>query len=225
MPKRTSPETRSAIRALFKKGWTKSKISSELEVDWKTVDRWVKSSTLSDKPRRVVKISPQKVGVFRRQLKSGQSLRRVGRKSGVSHETVRKRVRKSKSNPTGLFPYKNQYTLRLTQKQRVIRQEYCDTFPNTDRAILNRVKKRVFYDEKPFYLGQMMNKQNNRIWTDSKSDVKSKRVVKDKNPTMVHSFATISYNQKSDLFFFGHKSKYVKGVNKGVFDSDFDFGL
>ena len=134
---------------------------------------------------------------------------KVGIKYSCSHETVRKLVRRSASNPNGIYPYKTQKKMRITGKQKQKRLNYLNALPSNRHALMLRLKRRIIYDEKPFELGKQPNRQNCRQWRESAGDVDE--FPNDKYPTKIHVMAAVSYYGKSKLHWYLKKSKFVKG--------------
>ena len=180
-----------------------------------TVDRWSKCSNTTDKPRHSLNLTPQKKGVIKRVLKSIKTLRGTSVRTGVSPTTVWKTCRRSKHNNSRMFPYKHKPKLRLSLDQIEQRRLYCETYPKTESGILSKVKRTIFYDEKPMYLEKGVNKQNNRIWSDTPDTVWFDSRPSDTHPTVVHCFAGISYNEKSKLNWYGEMTTYLRGKRCG----------
>jgi transposase len=216
MPKRTTGCSRSAVLCLSQQGFSRRKIMNMIGVSRNVVDRWIVRNTQSDKPRNTLNLSNQKKGMIKRVMKQTKSLRNTGRKMGVSHSTVKKIVRRCKDNRGGLYPYKQKCKLRLSVDQLKQRREYCETLPMSSRGIMNRVKKVIFYDEKPMCLGKGVNKQNNRIWSENPVIVWEQSRFKDKHMSIVHCFACISYNRKSSLKWYGEMTTYQRGRHRGT---------
>jgi transposase len=215
MPKRTTFGVRSTISCLSQRGFSRRKIMSIVGVSRKVVDRWSVRDTQSDKPRNTLNLSNRKKGMIKRTMRQTKSLRDTGRKSGVSHSTVRKITRRSQWNRGGMYPYKEKSKLRISPKQLIQRREYCETLPKTNRGIINRIRKVIFYDEKPMCLGKGVNKQNNRIWSENPIDVWEQSRFKDQHLVTVHCFACISYNRKSKLKWYGLMTTYQRGRHRG----------
>jgi hypothetical protein len=215
MPKRTPFTVRNTISCLSQRGVSRIKIMSIVGVSRNVVDRWSVRDSLSDKPRNTLNLSNRKRGVIKRVMRQTKSLRNTGMKVGVSYSTVRKITRRSKVNSGGMYPYKEKSKLRIYQKQLNQRREYCETLPKTNSGILNRIRKVIFYDEKPMCLGKGVNKQNNRIWSENPIDVWEQSRFKDQHLVTVHCFACISYNRKSSLKWYGEMTTYQRGRHRG----------
>src|SRR5688572_3387214 len=95
---------------LFRLCILKNGLSRRLQSIWKkvkkTVRRWVGRSNVKDKARTIKNINLCKRRNIIRSIKKNGSSRKTGRDVGLSHTTVLKMVRRKKSNPCGLFPYK-----------------------------------------------------------------------------------------------------------------------
>jgi transposase len=216
MPKRTSDGVRSYISCLSQHGFSRRKIINMVGVSRNVVDRWSVRNTQSDKPRNTLNLSNRERGTIKRVMRQTKSLRDTGMKMGVSRSTVSKIVRRCRDNRGGMYPYKQKSKLRFSVEQLKQRREFCETLPQSNRGILSRVKKVIFYDEKPMCLGKGVNKQNNRIWSENPVYVWEQSRFKDKHLVTVHCFACISYNRKSKLKWYGEMTTYQRGRHKGT---------
>jgi transposase len=199
MPKRLNNGQRHAISALFIQGWSKKKIYRELKVDMKTVARWTKRNTYTDNARNSLLISDRLKRKLKISVKKGSSIRKTAKNFLISPSTVWKYIRKSKRNPKGIFPYKAKRKLRLSISQKQKRLEYIKKLGYSNQTrLLNNLKKKIIYDEKPFELEGCPNRQNTRFWNEH-ADIPERYYVKEKHPTTVHCFAAVSFFGKSQL--------------------------
>ena len=78
---------------------------------------------------------------------------------------------------------------------------------------MQRLKRKIYYDQKPFILGKPPNKQNNRSWGKSKEAVANRRTFPmDQNPATIHCLAAISWFGKAKLYWYMIKTKYKQGM-------------
>lgn len=87
------------------------------------------------------------------------SLRQAARNTGVSHESVRKVLKKH-----NFFPYKLQVVQELGDDDPDKRIEFCELMTNLIAREPNTTKNICFSDECSFFLNGRVNKQNCRYW-------------------------------------------------------------
>jgi hypothetical protein len=210
MPPRITLGQRQAIKALYNRGWGIYKIAQSLKLGYKTVKLWANRTTMTDKPRNMKPISLRTLHKMKKDLIATKSLRKTAKRHGYSHEFIRKKLRRSAANPHGLYPYKSQQVLRLSKSQKEKRINYIKTMPYDNATeLLSRLKRKVIYDEKPFELGHPPNKQTNRQWSYNTDDLDTYPM--DKNPNKIHVMASITYFNKSKLFWYLEEDTYKKG--------------
>lgn len=216
MPKRLSKRLRCTIQELYAKGWSINKISDELKKSKKTIRRWTKRDDAKDKSRNI-KVDERKKRIIISSLKKGGSTRSVGKEEGLSHTTVLKHARRNKFNKNGVFPYKPKKVLKITQQQQQKRINYIKKFDfNNQTRLRNQLKKRIYYDEKPWEIEKIPNQQNTRYWSTNKN-IKQREFIKYKHPTIINMFAAISYYKKSSIKFYVKPRVISRGKNAGKF--------
>ena len=217
---RTSSETRSAIIALKKNNptWTRAKVARILKISWQVVNTWWDRESVVDKPSNQVLLTPRTKRLLKFTVKKGTSIREAAKNFKISSSKVYKEIRRSKNNPTGLFPYKVKKIPCVNKIQKKQRKNYLQKFPTNKKEFEKVYRKRIIYDEKPFQLFKPPNHQNNRLWSENAEGVKNARVYKvPKGPSKIHIFAAISYYGKSEIRFYVEEQKILKGKNKGFF--------
>ena len=231
MPPRTGIALRHTIQFLKSKGKGIYEISKIVNKPYNTVKRWYDRKGAYDKARNFKSVTDRQVRQMRRDLNTNKSLRRTGLQHNCSHEFVRQKVRRSAANPHGLYPYKPTKILRLTALQKRKRVDYIKTMPyEQPNKLLNRMKSKVIFDQKPWELGKPPNVQTNRCWVESYDQVQE--YPKDKHPTKIHTMAAISYYDRSKLDWYIEEGEHVRGIcfvcimSKSIFPAYFNcFGV
>ena len=108
----------------------------------------------------------------------------------VSHGTVHTYLRKN----LNVKPYKPSKRPKLTKKQQNHRLEFAKERKNWTEKDWQRV---LWSDESPFELFHPPNRQNDRVWAGSASEVPAVQTVK--HPAKVHVWGMMSYRAVSEL--------------------------
>ena len=104
-----------------------------------------------------------------------------------------------KRNPQGIFPYKAKRRIRLTVSQKKKRLDCIKKLGYSNKTrLLNKLKKKIIYDEKHFELESFPNRQNTRFWNQN-ADIPGRYYIQEKHPNKIHCFATVSFFGKSKL--------------------------
>ena len=146
--------------------------------------------------------------------KRKQSLRKVGRKTGVSKDTVSRVLHSVK-----LYPYKRRKQPRLTAKHKSERVSFARKFRSHDW------ESTLMTDEKDFHLFAATNPQNDRVWTDDPEKVPPQQLVKHASGVKVWGGA--SAHGKTKLIFYEgtmDRKKYLKVLSKMKPDAEAMFG-
>ena len=103
--KRISQNIRQAIITLRKQNptWKRSKIAATLNIDW---DSWWKRKSVADKPRNQILLTPRCKRHLKATVKKTPSIKEAVKLFRLSKSKVYSEIRRSKSNTTGLYPYK-----------------------------------------------------------------------------------------------------------------------
>lgn len=205
---RLTTNTRATIWSLYNQsGWSVKKIQRELHVSRNSVRKWIKRKNLNDLPRNKKNMSHREHSRMKKLLKNGNSVRQTAKVLSRSSSYVYGKIRRSKVNPTGLYPYKPKRKLRMKKKHKQKRLNFI-----LKRKITHsKLKKTVFADEKPFELGKPPNSQNVRFWKEN-GDIAKRYYEKDKHSTVVHCFAAISYHGKSKIRWYVKENIIKQGV-------------
>jgi transposase len=200
---------RHEVQFFRKQGLTIKQVAEKVGCGLSTVKRWCsrpygkvndiagrgrKKELTSRTSRRALKL-----------LKSGNSLRKVGRALKVSHETIRTLTKvKEKNRKKGeqkyvLYPYKALTEPDLNPAQEGKRLTYCLAMRARGKFWY---KHSTFCDEKTWVLGKPPNRQNNRIWRNPNQKNLIQTIKIEKYSAKIHSFAAINYYGKSELRFY-----------------------
>ena len=212
MPPRLSQHIRATIQTLRDHGYTPLDISRTLGVDIRTVRRWfVRGDDIQDQRPRWVAM-PRSVRRMTRMLYNGYSLRSVARRLAMGRMTVHRNARRSAANPRGLYPYKIQPRLRINAAQRTKRLAYIRGLgPLGSRwARFRRLRTKMVFDQKPFKLGTPPNRQNNRSWRRTRTNIRTYPM--DKNDGTVHCLAAANYWGRSRLYWYVRRGRYQRDM-------------
>ena len=202
MPPRLRKNIRSTIQVLSRKGWNNSRIATELNCTRDAVRLWKNRTNPNEKPRRVVKFNQRDALTATRRIESGESVKNVSEYFNVSPSFIYNHIRRNKTNKDGIFPYKTVKGLMITNLQKRKRIEYIKSMPyRRHTSLINKLKSKIYYDQKKLVVGQAPNKQNCRYW--SKNKKRRDRIFKSSiNPKNIMCLASISYYGKSRLYWF-----------------------
>lgn len=194
---------RNIVIKLHKSGKNNVEIAKRLDMNrstvWKIVKKFQETGNTLDRPGRGRKRSvrtPKLLKNTREKLRRNphRSCRTLATAAGVSKSTMHQVLRVD----LGVKPFKMLHRQELTenhvamraQKCRKILQEIADgTLPNL-----------VFTDEKKFDIQQVVNQQNDRIWTFS-SSTERRIVTRRQNPQSVMVWAAVTETGRSPLLF------------------------
>ena len=143
----------------------------------------------------------------RRRGITGNSVRKVARKVGISRTSAHRIYR----DRLGLRAYKDVERKKLTPDQRIKRLVWGRRLRRRFAGGLHR--QIIFTDESPFVIEQHHNAQNDRTWAGSAPPKEMRTVERDQKPAGVMVWGAIGYNFKGPLVFISENTK----VNSAVY--------
>ena len=183
-------------------GRTQSQVAKSLCVDVRTIQRWMardrKGQPLKNIPGRGRKAAMDRIAkivVAKSVLKRGQSTRKLARKlTARQHPVSKTTVHRYLRTCLHLRPLKRRRQPKLTVEQKKKRLNFAKTRKNWTIQDWKRV---IFSDESPFELYHPPNRQNDRVWAHSSSEVPIIETVK--QPLKVMFWGMMSFRGLSDL--------------------------
>ena len=176
-------ELRNKAIGMLKAGLTLKKVSESLNVSIRSVQRWSRREklrqTLGTLPRsgrpKILSRVP-KIIISKTLCKRSKSTRSIARNlvsSGypASHSTVYRYLRHS----INVYPYKRQCIPRLAEKMKQNRLNFALKLKNWTVTDWEKV---LWSDESPFQLFAPPNRQNDRVWSRSSTNVQPFKSVK-----------------------------------------------
>src|SRR5690606_37126113 len=126
-------------------------------------------------------------------LKNDGSLLDAAKAINKSKSFIYNKIRRGRrfNNQIQLFPYKPIPKLRITLAQIMQRINYLQQFPiNNQFKLLNVLKKKIYYDEKSFELG---NIPKNKVFWSEIPDISHRFYTKEKNSLIINVFSAASW--------------------------------
>lgn len=209
MPPRRSERERGAIQLLYDNGMRPWQIHRTLHIPFPTVMRWCVRSSTQERPRR--RVAPRVIRRATHLLYHGESLRSAARRLNIDHSTIWRRVRRSILNPQGLFPYRVQRRLRLTGIKKQKRLAYIRGLGASRWPRFNRLRTKVYFDQKPWELGHHPSRQNTRCWRRNRRRITTYPM--DKVPSKLHCLVAINFYAKSaQPYWYTRDERYQRGM-------------
>lgn len=219
MPARISLDLRTTIRTLFYHAHKKrAEIAKELNLSWKVVDHWVKADSIYDKPRNIKPLSDREERAVKRNIVRGESIKGEANRVERSVSFIRKRVRKSKDNKRGYFPYKSLWQITLSQNDKNRRVLFANSFPyDQPTLMIQELQLKYWYDEKKWLLGKPPNKQNRRYYRPSPRPKGVGIFPKFSSDTIINCCVGICWYGKSSIRWYVDKVPYKSGLYVSLF--------
>jgi transposase len=212
---------RNSVVALYLAGKSQPDIVKQLQhlnvnkmFVYRTIRRYDDTGSIAKRggcgPKKTVR-SPEMIRKVKARI--SRNPRRSGRKLARDLHVSHKSIQQILKIDLQLKPYKIQKVQDLTPAQKAVRLERCKALKRLHEA--NDLKNLVFSDEKIFTVQQYVNKQNDRVWLEGKSnDNFDKRVALRKQaPASVMVWAAVTANGRSPLVFIDQGVK----VNQEVY--------
>ena len=140
--------------------------------------------------------------------KRHQSTRKLARRlTKAGYKTSHMMIHRYLRNNLAMRPFKLKRTPKLTEKQRAHRLKFAREHLHWSEEEWRKV---VWSDESPFELFHPPNRQNDRVWAASSSDVPTVPSVK--HPAKIHVWGMFSYRALSQLHVVPPKNDHQRRV-------------
>lgn len=218
-----SLEDRSAVVALYKRGFSVSSISSSLKLHRVQVHRVIKrfretgevKNRPRGRPKRTARTSAlRKVVRDKITRNPARSIRKLAKEHNVGRSTMHRLIR----DDLALYPYKFAKGQQLTEEMKTSRLEKCKRMKTLTRG--NKLDRILFTDEKLFTVEPLQNAQNQRILL-RKGSKRAINIERAHHPLSLMVWAGISGLGKTKLVFIPKDVKvnaeiYRKEILEGV---------